>query len=297
MTRSFLGHRQHAHRIDDPGRGAPFTSDRALAIDGAAVVIVGAAICLASERLAVMSILVPTVLALRFLAWSRLSAAERGLPARREVAFFALGMAIGAGNDWNSVVRHRIYDYTVPHGFPIEHAIPLWMLLYWGMILRFVAALCRWPRLGAPPRSSDTLHLGGRDCVSAPFKVAVELTLALATRQMIYAHFDHPFLSWLPFAAALAVYAVLFRPGPHERRLLAVAAVGGPVVEILFIQVGGLHHYRLGWLGGVPLWIALWWMLAVLIWNDLSARLLAWGSPSAATTILHRSANCPETQS
>jgi hypothetical protein len=82
-------------------------------------------------------------------------------------------------------------------------------------------------------------------------------------------------LSWLPFAAALVIYVLVFRLGPHERVLLALAAIVGPLVEILFIQVGGLHRYHLGWFGGVPLWIILWWMLAVLVWDDVSARLLA----------------------
>ena len=100
------------------------------------------------------------------------------------------------------------------------------------------------------------------------------MLLVLATRQLLYRYYLDPVLSWLPFAVALLAYAALFGVPAHERRLAALAALGGPAVEIAFIHIGGLHHYHLGWFGGVPLWIILWWILAVLIWNDLSARLL-----------------------
>ena len=258
-----------------PPRRASRASDRAFAIDGAAVVTVGTAICVASDALAFMTFLVPAVLALRFLAWFRLPTAERGIFPSDEMAFFALCLVLGAGNDWNSVVRHRIYGYAVPHDFPSVSSIPVWMLLYWGMILRFVATLCRWRRLGPPTCPSDEVRIGGRVVVSPWLKIAGELVLVVATRQMIYAYYAHALLSWLPFAGALLVYASVFRLSRHDRLLLLLAAGAGPAVEVLFIQVGGLHRYHLGWLGGVPLWIVLWWMLAVLVWNDLSARLLA----------------------
>jgi hypothetical protein len=250
-------------------------SDRAFAIDAAAVLTVGAAVCVASHRPLVMSVVVAVVLAVRFRAWLHVPPAPRAHAAWREVAFFALCMALGAGNDWNSVVRHHVYDYTAPLVFSRPRAIPVWMLVYWGMILRFVATLCRWERLAPPPFPAADLHLGSRVVTSPWLKVAGEIGLTVATRQCIYAYYLHPLLSWIPFAAALAAYALVFRCSRHERRLVALAAVGGPVVEILFIQVGRLHVYHLGWFGGVPLWIILWWMLAVLVWNDLSARLLA----------------------
>lgn len=256
-------------------RGAARASDRAFAIDCAAVVTVGAAICAASHALTAMTLLVPAVVALRFVAWVRLPAHERGIALSGEAAFFTLCLVLGAGNDWNSVVRHRIYDYAVPHEFPGASGIPLWMLLYWGMLLRFVATLCRWERLIPPPVPADGVTLGTRTVSSPWIKVAGELVLVVATRQMIYAHYANPLMSWLPFAAALAVYAAVFRLTRHDRLLLLLAASVGPAVEVLFIQVGGLHRYHLGWLGGVPLWIVLWWMLAVLVWNDLTARLLA----------------------
>ncbi|RLB52449.1 MAG: hypothetical protein DRI90_22095 [Deltaproteobacteria bacterium] len=96
----------------------------------------------------------------------------------------------------------------------------------------------------------------------------------VGTRQTIYRLSADPWWSWLPFTVAIVAWLLLFRPSGHDAKLLALFAVGGPGIEILYIQVGALHQYALGWLGGVPLWIALWWLLAVLVGQDLSARLL-----------------------
>jgi len=211
-----------------------------------AIGVVSAGICLASQRPALMSALVAVALALRFAAWARLPAGER----------------------WGSLASELAF-------FPAVSTIPLWMLVYWGMILRFLATLCRWQKLAPPARPRDEIHLPGR-IVAAPWlKVGVELLLVVSTRWLVYRHYGDPLLSWLPFAAALVLYAGLFRPDRHGRRLAGILAIGGPAVEIAYIQLGELHRYQLGWLGGVPLWIALWWVLAILIWDDLSARLQA----------------------
>jgi hypothetical protein len=263
-------------------RLATIAGDRAFATDLAAVAAVGAGICVASDRLVLMTLLVPVVVVLRFVAWARVAVAERGgIALRGELLFFTACLGLGAFNDWNTVVRHGVYDYDVPHFFPAVSSIPLWMLLYWGLILRFTTSLCGWSGLGLVTGPSDEVRLGRRLVSSYRIKVAVELFLVLATRQLLYRHYLDPVFSWLPFALALLVYAALFGLSPRERRLAVIAAVAGPAVEIAFIHLGGLHHYRLGWFGGVPLWIVLWWVLAVLIWNDLSPRLLAlcvrWG--------------------
>lgn len=255
-------------------RGDGSASDRAFAIDLAAVAAVGVAICAASDASLFMTVFVCAVLLLRLSAWAWLPTAERGMSMKAELCFFVLCVVIGAANDWNSVVRHRIYDYDVPHFAAPAAGIPVWMLLYWGLILRFVATLCRWPRLGPPARARDEVHLDAAVQSSPWLKVAVEVALVLATRQLLYRYYLDPLWSWLPFAVALLAYGFLFRPSRHERLLAALAAVVGPAVEVAFIRAGHLHHYHLGWLGGVPLWIVLWWILAVLIWNDLSVRLL-----------------------
>jgi hypothetical protein len=178
---------------------------------------------------------------------------------------------LGAFNDWSSVDWHRIYDYTVPVGFPRLSTIPFWMFLFWGQILRTMATVSRHPRLGLDGATEGRLRLGPQSW--AGWVVGIELALALATRQLIYRLYLDPVWSWLPFALALAVYAACIRIGPGGRRLMVLIAVVGPLLEVLYIQVGGLHRYALGWLGGVPVWIALWWVLAVLIWRDLSLRL------------------------
>jgi hypothetical protein len=71
------------------------------------------------------------------------------------------------------------------------------------------------------------------------------------------------------------IFLLVCSPTKHDLKLLLIFLIGGPLIEILYIQLGGLHQYDLGWLGGVPLWIALWWLLAVLVWKDLAYRLEA----------------------
>lgn len=245
---------------------------RAVAVDGAAVAVVSVAIAAAADRLAFMTALVPVVLLLRMVAWARLPRAERDGTVPEEILFFLLCIALGAFNDWSSVVRHGVYDYTVPHYFAAT-TIPVWMLLFWGMVLRLMATVTRARGLGATGVPDDRIRPGLRTRRSATLKVGIELALVLGTRQLIYRFPADPWLSWLPFAVALALALWWLRPTAHDLRLMGLVAVMGPIVEILYIQVGGLHAYRLGWLGGVPLWIALWWILAIVLWKDLSLRI------------------------
>jgi len=250
------------------------TGGRAVAIDTAAVVVVSLGISLAADQLLLMSTLVPCVAAAWLGARLALTRPERGCSRAAEVLFFCVCTLLGAYNDWSSVVVHRVYDYGVPHAFPALSTIPLWMLLYWGVVLRLAATLGSWSDLGPPPGPRDDVWLGRRRVRSGPLKVGVELALVVGTRQAIYRLHSDPVFSWLPFAAALVVWTLLTRPDGRDRRLVGLAVVVGPLVEMLYVQVGGLHSYRLGWLGGVPLWIVLWWALGVPIWADLSARLL-----------------------
>lgn len=228
-------------------------ADRGFTIDAAAVAVVSALICAASDHLLLMTVAVPAVIAVRLLLWW----------SWREVAFFALCTLLGAANDWLSVMHYDVYDYTVPHYFAASD-IPVWMLLFWGMVLRFLATLFWWPRLFSPAPSRGV----------AIARLAVGLALVLATRQMIYRWYGDPIASWLPFAIAIVLYVALFPPTRDDWIVAAVMLVGGPLVEIAYIQIGNLHRYDLGWLGGVPVWIALWWVLAALVWKDVSGRIL-----------------------
>jgi hypothetical protein len=254
--------------VTSQGRTAgPF----AVAVDAGAVILVSAAIAVGAHRLTLMSLLVPVVLALRFVVWARLPRSERDGTWVEEVPFFALCIALGAFNDWSSVVRHGVYDYTVPSDLSWS-TIPLWMLLFWGMVLRLMVTVTRARSLGAPGVPDDRVRLLWATRKAPALRVGVALALVVVTRQLIYRHHDDPWLSWLPFAMALGVAAWCLRPTRHDAKLMALVAVLGPAIEILYIQVGGLHHYRLGWMGGVPLWIALWWVLAIVLWKDLSLR-------------------------
>ncbi len=260
-------------------------SDRAFAIDAAAIACVSVAIMVASHQLAFMTAFVPAVVCVRFLLWARLPEHERGGGLGGELVFFLLCTALGGFNDWNSVVRHRIYDYAPPGYFPELTTIPLWMLLYWGMILRFLATLFHWRRLDDRPAPRNDVYLPGRHVTSPALRVAVLLALVAVTRQFIYRYYADDVWSWVPFAVALVLYALLTRPDRRERLLIVMFATGGPLVEVAYIQLGDLHHYQLGWLGGVPLWIALWWVLSAMIWRDVSTRIRLRLSPPRSGTI------------
>lgn len=250
----------------------PELDERAFAIDAGAIVSVSIGICLAADALLLMSICVPVVLGVRLGLLHQLGRARRGFSMGAEFAVFGLCILVGAFNDWNSVVNHQIYSYGVPVYFPAISTIPLWMLLYWGMILRFILSLSQWRRLGPPRELDEHISIGRERLRSVGVRLAGLCVLVLATRQFIYRYYGDPILSWAPFAAALLVYALVFRPRHHDIRVMALFALIGPAVEMLYIQVGGLHHYALGWVGGVPLWIILWWMLAVPIWKELGGR-------------------------
>lgn len=262
-------------RTDEGTTNAVTVGDAAFALDAAAVVAGSIAICLAAQELVLMSVLIPALLVGRWVAFSRLPLAQRRLSVSQDVLLFAGCALVGGLNDWNSVVNHRIYDYQVPVFFPEWTSIPCWMLLFWGMILRFLITLFHWSLLGVH-KISDTLWLGTWKVRSGWLRVAGVCVLAMGTRQFIYRYYLDPWLSWLPFLVALVFFCVLFRPGKAGLWLGLVFLVVGPVVEVLFIQLGGMHVYHLGWFWGVPLWIALWWVLAAALLREVSARLLYW---------------------
>ncbi len=232
------------------------TGDRAFALDAASIALASTAICAAAQHLAFMTAVIVLLFAIRTVLWLLLPRRERDTGAAGEIVLLGICTLLGAANDLQSVVVHRVYDYYLPV------SIPLWMLLYWGLILRFVLTLFAWRRLSLPqaPRSLPLLGL--------------ELALVVATRQAIYRLFLDPWLSWLPFAAALVIAAVALRPTRRELVVLGVFALGGTATEVAYIQLGGLHRYHLGWIGGVPLWIALWWPLAALVWADVGRRIV-----------------------
>lgn len=249
-------------------------STRAFLIDAGAVALVSLLVCLFSQRLTLMTVLVPLVLAARLVLFLLVPRSERDIDGRAEVALVTLTTLAGAFNDWNSVTRHRIYDYNVPTDLPGLSHIPIWMLLYWGLILRFVLSVFHWQ--------------GAQRVRTSWSRALLLLALVFATRQLIYRYFADPLWSWLPFALALALVAALHRKDRLRLRLLGVTLLVGPAVEALYIGVGRLHAYHLGWLGGVPLWIALWWGLAALVWEELGTRLM-----DLLERALSRSADAP----
>lgn len=240
--------------------------------DLGAILVVSVAIVLRSDDLATMTAVVVGAAAGRAVLFALTPRAGRDTSIGLDLAFFAAATVLGAFNDWMSVTVRGVYAYRVPTDLAWSD-LPAWMLLYWGLILHFVATLFRWRRLGLPPPRDD-LSLGRRVLGGAGARVAAMLALVLATRQAIYRTWSDPVASWLPFAAALALGLLLLRPDRRRLALLGVFAVGGPAVESLYIRAGHLHEYAHGILGGVPVWIALWWVLAAWFWSELSERAL-----------------------
>ena len=99
---------------------------------------------------------------------------ESALPLA-ELVLLLVCTILGAFNDWNSVVRHHVYEYRVPSYSPEHSTIPVWMLLYWGMILRFVTSMSLWKRLRPPETPSNDVFLGPVVLRSPWRKIAVEL--------------------------------------------------------------------------------------------------------------------------
>ena len=246
-------------------------SSRLVAFDAMGIFVVSLAICLASHQLAFMTVLVPVIFLARMLILAAWAEREQ-ISLSSEVIFLGLCTLLGAFNDWNSVCNKQIYNYTVPHYFAFS-TIPVWMLLYWGLILRFLARLARWENLHPDPEPSNRIGMGRFQAENAVAKVAAQLLLLAATRWFIYRYPLHPVLSWLPFLIALLLYALIFKVNSHDLKLVGLFLVAGPLVEVLYIQIGHLHQYHLGWIGGVPLWIVLWWALSILIWKDIALRI------------------------
>jgi hypothetical protein len=194
---------------------------------------------------------------------ARTAAHGRGRRAR-EAALYAGAALLGGLNDWVSVDVVGLYHYEVPSLWPALTTVPEWMWLGWGLVLRLVLAVSAALGPAGPPGGLVRPRWA---------RALVEVALVVATRQSIYRNYAHPWLSWLPFALALALYAVLLGLDRRERRLVLVLATIGPLAEVLLIEGAGVHAYALGWLGGVPLWIVLWWVLGALVWKDAAGAL------------------------
>ncbi len=247
-------------------------SNKLMLIDTVVIVIVSIAISVASNRLVFMSFFVPAIIISRMILLYLLQK-EEAVNFKAEVVFLLICILLGGFNDWNSVCNKKIYDYSVPVFFESFSTIPLWMLLFWGMILRYFARLARWQRLNPPDSLMDKIGIGSTYVENNYFKIGAELILVLVTRQFIYRNYLDPIWSWLPFAAAIIIFMLFFYPTRHDFLLLIIFVIGGPLIEILYIKVGHLHYYHLGWIFGIPLWLALWWMLIIIIWKDISLRL------------------------
>lgn len=239
-------------------------------------------ICRAATDLPAMSIAMAGLIGIRTIMAGWLVRREGGRVVD-ELLVFLICMLIGAFNDWNTVVRHGIYRYAVPVYWPQWSTIPVWMLAYWGIILRAMAGLF----IVVAGETSDRVQWGRWRRDHAGARLGIQLGLVAVARQAIVAWWWHPILSWAVPLIALVVRIVVVPPTRRELLALGVLLAVGPAVESLYILVAGLHVYALGWLGGVPLWIVVWWALGGSTWGELAVRGLSrTRRPNSATTTL-----------
>lgn len=241
-----------------------------MAIDAVAVLIISFAFCLAGDRLVFMTLLVPAVIFLRFLFLAGLG--REAIDLKAEIIFYLICTIIGIVNDLNSVIQHELYHYSLPR-FSASIPTPIWMLLFWGLILRSLARFSRWQALNPPQHISNEIGIGRHVMSNGCAKVIFEIILVLLSRQAIYKTYTHPVFSWLPLTIILFIAIGTLKLSRHDWKILSIFAIFGPITEIIYIQVGHLHVYQLGWIAGAPIWIFLWWIIVMLIWKDFAFRI------------------------
>lgn len=243
----------------------PVASRRLLLLDTAVAAIISGLILAAAHLLTLMSIAVPAILLMR-LGLAVQICRKEGRSLAGEVLFYLICTLLGAFNDWNSVVHHAIYEYQVPYCFTFS-TIPVWMLLYWGLVLRLMAG-AGWMVAGSSP--PDKLGIGRHFIRSVGVRLIFLIILGLLTRRFIYIHYLHPVMSWMPFLVAFLLALVTTYPGRRDFYFLGICLVAGPLVEIAYINLGQLHVYYLGVVAGLPVWLILWWLLSAMIWREAS---------------------------
>ena len=246
--------------------------ERAFVLDFGTLLTALAAAGVVSSQPRTMLLVVLGLMALRTLLWTFW---VREHPLGVELGLYVTCILFGGLNDWNTVFRHRVYEYTVPSDIPQWSSIPLWMLILWGPILRFVVSLGRFRRLGEADADPNLVRLPGFQKSSAWLCVALSLALVLITRQFTYRLSLHVVFSWLPYLVAIVAYVAMFRPAARKRNLAIFFILVGTLFEVLLAKGAGLHRYNLGWVFGIPIWIVLWWGLGAVIISDFAERALS----------------------
>jgi hypothetical protein len=246
-------------------------SSRLTAIDAAVIAAVSLAICTMSQHLWFMTLFVILAIAVRFWALYKVAAKEN-ISMVGEGIFFTICAVVGAAYDWNAVAVRSLYFYLVPNFFPTL-PIPVWMMLYWGMILRGLARFARWRALSPPPSPAKSIGISDMRIDAGWLKVIAELAIMFLAGRAIGKLYMDPILSWLPFAAGLGIYLILFPPEKHDLKLLMVGLFVCPAIEIAYVRTGDLYKFYLDDIYGAPVWLFFWWMLAILTWKDLAFRM------------------------
>lgn len=239
--------------------------------DFIAVIVISALILLSVDNEMIMSVVVASVVVWRNLIYPLIKKDSLS----SSLVFYIICVLLGGFNDWRSVDVKKIYEYHAPTSFPDFSSIPLWMYLYWGIILCLMSRLGRWNWGRSYVNSDELLPWFKKGLTSPVMKILGQLLLIFITRQTIYTNYLDPFYSWFPFVVAIVAYVIVFRVNVQDILFFFTAIILGTIVESAYITLANLHFYHLGIIYGVPVWITLWWGLSVLIWRDLSYRILS----------------------
>lgn len=216
---------------------APYRAPAAdLYLEAAVMLIVAAFVYPLGENTRAMSIIFGVILVLRFALLYR----------RGDLIIFFLGVCAGGGNDVLSMYK-GVYQYLPPSELPVP--IPLWMVIFWGEAFLFFRKLMRYGRFLGPDQKPKPIDPA----------LALDLVIVIAYRMIIY---RTAATAWLPdalFAAILVVRLLVIPPLAHERAVMLVILVLGPLYEIILIG-GGLYLYQTPVFFGMPLWLIVYWV-------------------------------------
>jgi len=225
------------------------TTARELVAEALVLILAAASIYFFARKTYLMSAVMLGIIIFRFVFCYR----------KGDLIFFFLGFVLGGGNDLISMYK-KVYAYLPAPDISLL-PIPMWVLLFWGLIFVFFRKLMRFgPFLGEPPKRliDQPLLLDG--------------LILVIYRMIIYRTADR---FWLPdalFAAILVLRLLVSVPSKNERRLMLTMLVLGPAYEIWLIHCG-LYVYQTGFFYGMPLWLIVYWVFVIRLLKAIFDRI------------------------
>ncbi len=225
------------------------SSTRDLLAEAAVMLAAAAGIACFGRHTLAMTFLIGILLAARFALLYR----------RGDLLVFFLGILLGGGNDVLSMWK-GVYWYTPSTWLPVP--IPGWMVIFWGEAFLFFRRLMRYP----PFVADETVRRG----IDLP--LLMDLVILIPLKMILYRYAAIPWVPDMTFATVLLFRYLLLPPLTHERRLLFVILMLGPLYESLLIAAG-LYVYQHGIVFGMPLWLIVYWLYIFRLLKAIQDRL------------------------